>query len=139
MTKQPINYDDGQRFHITPPSTSRHQRRTTSSANNIYRHLPVLITVIYVSTSTTSAVIYSFIIYATRFSGLLTRITHMDYLHGLHLHYLGSNSTTADYSRSRTTNYNIICHCLTCPWPYSFINCFTLADLSHRHIIELLM
>ena len=62
------------------------------------------------SSSSTSAIIYSFIIYATRFSGLptpsglLTRITHMDYLHGLHLLYLGPNSTTADYPRSRTTN-----------------------------------
>ena len=63
-------------------STGQRRPRTTSTA--IY---PSSITVIYVSTSTTSAVIYSFIIYATRFSGLLTRITHMDYLHGLHLHY----------------------------------------------------
>jgi len=40
VTRQPVIYDDDQRFNITPPSTSRHQHRSTSSANNTYRHLP---------------------------------------------------------------------------------------------------
>ena len=53
--------------------------------------------------------------------GLLTWITYMDYI------YTTDYSTTADYSRSRTTNYNIICHCLTCPWPCSFYELFYLS------------
>jgi len=50
--------------------------------------------------------------------GLHTWITHMDYLST-------SPQTTADYPRSRTTNYNnIVCHCITCPWPYSSYELF---------------
>jgi len=90
--------------------------RSTSSADNIYRHLPVLhhrhLRLYYY-------VRHQLLIHHLRHSFL--RITHMDYI------YTTDYSTTADYSRSRTTNYNIICHCLTCPWPYWFMNCFTSA------------
>ena len=47
-----------------------------------------------------------------------SQITYMDYLST-------SPRTTADYPRSRTTNYNnIVCHCITCPWPYSSYELF---------------
>jgi len=42
VSRQPVNHNVGQRDNITPPSTGRHQHRSTSSADNIYRHLPVL-------------------------------------------------------------------------------------------------
>ena len=125
--EQPVNYDDDQRFHITPPSSSRHQPRTTSSADNIYRHLPVLhhrhlrFYIYYVR--------HHLLVHHLRYSFL--RITHSDYSHGLltwitstlprtQLYYGGSSSFAE-------TNYNIICHCLTCPWPYSFYELFYLS------------
>ena len=137
VTKQLVNYDDDQRFHITPPSTSRHQHRSTSSADNIYRHLPVLhhrllrLYIYYVRHHLLVHHLHHSFFWITN----TIRITHMDYLHGLHLHYLGPNSTTADYPRSRATNYNIICHCITCPWPYSFYELFYLIVISSRELL----
>ena len=133
VTRQLVNHNVGQRDNITPPSTGRHQHRSTSSADNIYRHLPVLhhrhlwLYIYYVR--------HHLLVHHLRHSflriRLLTRITHMDYLHGLHLHYLGPNSTTADYPRLRTTNYNIVRHCITCPWPYSSCELWTVNVASY--------
>jgi len=84
VTKQPVNYNDDQRFHITPPSTSRHQHQSTSSVDNIYRHLPVLhhrhLRLYYY-------VRHHLLVHHLRHSFLwitnTIRITHSDYSYGL--------------------------------------------------------
>jgi len=130
VTRQLVNHNVGQRDNITPPSTGRHQHRSTWSADNTYRHLPVLHhRHLRPPSSTRSS--------STPLVSLDYRSQHhQDYSLGLltwitYLHYLGPNSTTADYPRLRTTNYNIVRHCITCPWPYSSCELWTVNVASY--------
>jgi len=141
VTRQPVNHNIGQRDNITPPSTSRHQHRSTSSAGNIYRHLPVL--------HHRHLRLYYYVryhhqpVHHLRHSFLwiigvnTIRITHLDYLLGLptwitYMDYLSTSPrTTADYPRSRTINCNnIVCH-----WLSSFMNCFIASSCNVARLL----
>jgi len=145
VTRQPVNYDDDQRFNITPPSTGRHQHRSTSSANNIYRHL-LACDHLYASTTSSTrlqlhlppstSTVYSTLLHAL--SCWITRITHSLGLFGIHrrglltMGYLTSTSLriTLDYRYIRGT-FSYIFHKLLCaPDPDRFIDCFIALSCS---------
>ena len=141
MTRRPVIYDDDQRVDITPPSTGRHQHRSTSSANNTYGHLPfIYYDHIYASTTSSTrlqphlqpsaSTVYSTLLHAL--SCWITRITHSLGLFGIHRQrlltkdYLTSTSLriTLDYRYIRGT-FSYIFHKLLCATgPDRLINCF---------------
>jgi len=71
------HYDDDQRVDIALPSTGRHQHHSTSSANNTYRHLPVIYyDHIYASTTTSTTIYIHRLLHSTPRTLLLDYTDH---------------------------------------------------------------